>query len=78
MSPASRTVREERPLPWCIDKLWISPRDYQSPSAPPDVIADSVWIEVTEPDVNQAPGYKPGFHRSYLSPSELEERLRKL
>lgn len=77
-STGARTVREHRPLAWCIDKLWISPRDFRSPTAPSEVKQESVWVEVSETEVKQAPGYKPGFHISYLTPSELEERLRKL
>lgn len=78
LSSVSRTVREQRPLVWCIDKLWISPRDFRSPTEPAGVKEESVWVEITEDEVGQAPGYKPGFHSSYLTPSQLEERLRKL
>jgi len=77
-APGSRTLREQRPLAWCIDKLWISPRDFRSPQAPDDVKDECVWVEVTEAEVGAAPGYKPGFHSSYLTPSQLEERLRKV
>lgn len=77
-SSGSSTVREQRPLSWCIDKLWISPRDFRSAMPPAEVKNDSVWVEVTEEDVGQAPGYKPGFHYSYLTPVQLEERLRSL
>lgn len=78
LSPGSRTVREERPLAWCIDKLWISPRDFRTPASPQELTAESVWVEITPDDVGEAPGYKPGFHQSFLTPSELEERLKRL
>lgn len=78
LAPGSRTVREERPLTWCIDKLWTSPRDFHGPGPPDELKAESVWIEVTSAELSQAPGYKCGFHRCFLSPSELEERLKKL
>ncbi|MFQ5778461.1 MAG: hypothetical protein ACE5IP_10700 [Terriglobia bacterium] len=78
LASGSRTVREERSLAWCIDKLWISPRDFRSPTPPHDIKGESVWVEVTEAEISQAPGYKAGFHQSFLSPSELEEHLRRL
>lgn len=78
MSPGSRTVREQRPLAWCVDKLWISPRDFRSPTPPKEPKPESVWVEITDEEVGQAPGYKPGFHQSFLTPSQLEERLRKV
>ena len=78
LSPVSRTVREQRPLAWCIDKLWISPRDFRSPTEPTEIKEESVWVEITLDEVGHAPGYKPGFHFSFLTPSQLEERLKKL
>lgn len=77
-SPGARTVREQRPLAWCIDKLWISPRDFRSPDPPEDLKPETVWVEVTQAEIRDSPGYKPGYHQSYLSPQEVEERLKKL
>jgi len=78
LSPVSRTVREQRPLAWCIDKLWISPRDFRSPTEPAEIKEESVWVEITPEEIGHAPGYKSGFHLSFLTPSQLEERLKKL
>ena len=78
LSPQSRTLREERSIAWCVDKLWISPRDFRSSTPPQNLKGEAVWIEITETEVARAPGYKPGFHYSYLTPKEVEERLKKI
>lgn len=78
LSSEGQSVREQRPLSWCIDKLWISPRDYRGPALPRTPQGESVWVEVTEFEVQEAPGYKPGFHWSYLTPQEVEERLKRV
>lgn len=77
-APGSSTLREQRPLPWCVDKLWISPRDFRSPDPPHDLKAESVWVEVSAGEAQEAPGYKPGFYSCFLAAGELEECLRKL
>lgn len=76
LSAKSQTLREELPLAWCIDKLWISPRDFRSTTHPRNLKGKSVWVEVTENDARVAPGYKEGFHSCYLSQDEVEERLK--
>ncbi len=78
VSPNTQTLREQRPLAWCIDKLWISPRDYRGPGLPADRKSESVWVEITEFEAQEAPGYRQGFHWSYLTPAEVEERLRQV
>lgn len=78
LSPQAQKLRDQRPIHWCIDKLWISPRDFRSTAPPAELKAESVWVEVTEPDASQAPGYKAGYHSSYLSPQEVEQRLKQL
>jgi len=77
-STEAKKVRDDRPITWCIDKLWISPRDFRSADPPGEAPGETVWVEVTAAEVQQAPGYKQGFHASYLSPKEVEQRLKQV
>lgn len=78
VSANAQTIREQRSLAWCIDKLWISPRDYRGANLPGEMKSESVWVEITTDEAREAPGYRQGFHWSYLTPAEVEERLRRV